>query len=591
MYRKPKMLVSSLVACLFTYASARVSVIHELEKWDQQEIAVVSSFDETTSNPFLVEFTAIFQRPDNSNYTALGFYDGSSTFKVRYMPDTEGKYKFVTKCTSVSDLDSQTGTFTVTRPTKRNMGPARANEQYPGQVDPGATAALGFSFDNGEPYFVVGTTSYAWVHQPEGDALEELTLSSLAASPFNKIRMTVFPKYYPFTHTEPRFYPFEQIEGRASRSKGRHLQDGFSWDYSKFNLEFWHHLEKRVSQVQAMGVTAELILFHPYDGGHWGFDRMNTNCTSSLPDTVTGGDSLWCDLHYIRYLSARLSSFRSVWWSMANEWDLMKAKSEDDWDRMFQMLAKPEVDPSQHERSIHNCVRYYNNSRPWVTHVSLQGHTVDQLNMAKQQWPGKPITWDEVQYEGNITYGWGSLTGREEAERAWLALSNGVYMAGHSETELLYPAADNCTGAYNPNFCNATICCNPIMWWNKGGSLRGDSVSRLHFMRALFESPTVPPLGAMQSLNVSTDVYMLYRPGEYYLIYWDSHPTNIHELNETKISLTLGGTSAQTFVAEKIDFWGMVIEEENTLSNLSGGSTFSFRPNTTHFVLQLTLKE
>ena len=38
------------------------------------------------------------------------------------------------------------------------------------------------------------------------------------------------------------------------------------------------HYEQRVQQVAALGVVPEIILFHPYDGGHWGFDRMNTLC-------------------------------------------------------------------------------------------------------------------------------------------------------------------------------------------------------------------------------------------------------------------------------------------------------------------------
>ena len=44
-------------------------------------------------------------------------------------------------------------------------------------------------------------------------------------------------------------------------------------------------------------------------------------------------------------------------------------------------------------------VRYYNHSQPWVSHVSLQGHDVGQLDMAKTVWTQltpKPIVWDEV---------------------------------------------------------------------------------------------------------------------------------------------------------------------------------------------------
>lgn len=37
------------------------------------------------------------------------------------------------------------------------------------------------------------------------------------------------------------------------------------------------------------------------------------------------------NVRYIKYITARLASFRNVWWSMANEWDYVKAKTVDDW--------------------------------------------------------------------------------------------------------------------------------------------------------------------------------------------------------------------------------------------------------------------
>ena len=80
-----------------------------------------------------------------------------------------------------------------------------------------------------------------------------------------------------------------------------------------------------------------------------------------------------------------------------------------DWDNLFIQLTKS--DPYNKERSIHNCMRYYNHSQPWISHISLQGHSVSQLDMAKSTWwprgsgvlMKKPIVWDEVMYEGNIS--------------------------------------------------------------------------------------------------------------------------------------------------------------------------------------------
>jgi len=53
-----------------------------------------------------------------------------------------------------------------------------------------------FGYADGTPFYPVGTTCYAWVHQPE--ELVKQTLQSLAETKFNKIRMTVMPKVVKF---------------------------------------------------------------------------------------------------------------------------------------------------------------------------------------------------------------------------------------------------------------------------------------------------------------------------------------------------------------------------------------------------------
>ncbi|BAS14759.1 conserved hypothetical protein [Arthrobacter sp. Hiyo8] len=107
-----------------------------------------------------------------------------------------------------------------------------------------------FAYEDGSPYLPIGTTSYAWTHQ--GDALEKQTLDTLAAGPFNKMRMCVFPKSYLFNENEPEFYPFEGS-----------LAAGF--DYDRPNPEFYRHLEHRIGQLEELGIEADLILFHAYD--------------------------------------------------------------------------------------------------------------------------------------------------------------------------------------------------------------------------------------------------------------------------------------------------------------------------------------
>ncbi|MFN2234501.1 MAG: hypothetical protein ACK2U1_09740 [Anaerolineales bacterium] len=75
---------------------------------------------------------------------------------------------------------------------------------------------------------------YAWIQQ--GDALEKQTLKTLEEAPFNKIRMCMFPKNYPFNKNEPVYYPFEYDEAGEN-------------DFIRFTPEFFQHFEYRIAQI------------------------------------------------------------------------------------------------------------------------------------------------------------------------------------------------------------------------------------------------------------------------------------------------------------------------------------------------------
>lgn len=70
------------------------------------------------------------------------------------------------------------------------------------------------------------------------------------------------------------------------------------------------------------------------------------------------------------YHFAYFSAYRNVWWSLANEYDLMEHKTLKDWERYAQIIC--EEDPYSHLRSIHNCHGFYDYRRPWITHCSIQ---------------------------------------------------------------------------------------------------------------------------------------------------------------------------------------------------------------------------
>jgi hypothetical protein len=176
---------------------------------------------------------------------------------------------------------------------------------------------------------------------------------------------------------------------------------------------------------------------------------------------------------YIRYVVARLSAFRNVWWTMANEYDLFNPKMTPglkvkDWDRMFQTLEAS--DPYLHLRGIHNMADWYDHSKPWITHAIIQdgtGHPSRRLPGARAKY-GKPVVVDEYGYEGDNAQGWGILSGAEEVSRHWDITMEGGY-GSHGET-YVHPGG--------------------VLWWAAGGTLVGESPVRLGFLKQIMtEAP------------------------------------------------------------------------------------------------------
>lgn len=449
------------------------------EQWALHEIGLKGP---DTGNPFLdVSLSAVFDGPGKT-IGAQGFYDGGGIYRLRFMPPLPGTWRYRTR-SNAPTLDNKSGSFEVAPASPRNHGPV------------GVADTFHFAYADGTPYRPLGTTSYAWTHQPDAQCLQ--TLKTLAASPFNKIRMAVFPNED--VATVP-IYPFAGSPG--------------GWDFTRFNPAFFRRFEKQVMDLNNLGIEADVILFHPYDHGKWGFD--------SMPPEV--------DDRYLRYIVARLSAFRNVWWSMANEYDFMKAKTEEDFDRYFQIVQAN--DPCSHLRSIHHSQKIYDNNKPWVTHASIQnGSAVENDARAvlyRDVWR-KPVVFDEVGYEGNIGKRWGNLSGEQFVKRVWEGAVAGCYV-GHGE------AIED--GAHH-------------MWIAEGGVLKGSSPARLGFFRKLMEEAP----GSPEPIDKWYDWHLAGIPGRWYLRYFGSDTPA-----EWRFLLPRHGLSeGLNFAVDVIDTWAMTI--------------------------------
>src|SRR5688500_5993958 len=96
-------------------------MVTEVEKWHFFERTLHA---EASGNPFLdVSLEAEFSH-NHRSVKVTGFYDGEDAYKVRFMPDMEGTWTFVTH-SNVAALDGQRGELVCTPPTGSNHGHVR----------------------------------------------------------------------------------------------------------------------------------------------------------------------------------------------------------------------------------------------------------------------------------------------------------------------------------------------------------------------------------------------------------------------------------------------------------------------------------
>ena len=486
---------------LFTAVVAGLRAQDKVERWGRFETVIKA---DVKGNPFDVGFSAVFTGPDTT-FTVRGFYDGGGVYKLRFMPCATGEWTYKTRST-VAALDGRTGRFECVAPGEGNHGPVTTDGSY------------GFKYADGKRYYPVGTTSYDWMHAV-GD-YPGRTLRSMEESGFNKLRMLLIVQNFDFGYPEPALYPFE-LKGKSKDKDGKTV---FEWDYSRFNPEYFAHVERCIDSLAAIGVEADVVLFHPYDDGRWNFDKM--------PMDV--------NVRYAEYVVARLGAFRNVWWSLANEYDFMRTLTVDDWNGFARTVV--ENDPYRHLCSIHShTAKYYAYWMPEFTHASVQdqapvegfGRAATVRNIYK-----KPVVFDEVCYEGNMDNRWGSLSGQEFLYRMWQGLVAGTYV-GHGECYMMDGPND-----YSRDFLAV------------GGTFQGTSWRRIGFALDILNAMPHP----LQLADSSWDTQTSTAGDGYYLIYLGKEVPDAWTFELPVKNAGYGRLrEGMRFRVEIIDTWNMTV--------------------------------
>ena len=537
-----------------------------VEQWGIFELTLHGP---SNKNPFKdYHVTANFS--DNSQlFMVTGFYDGDGMYKIRFMPNKVATWSYITS-SNVNNMTNIKGTFSVTSPSKNNYGPANVDK----------ATNRSFIFANGNQYFECGTTSYQFSLFPNETIINN-TLSQLKYCAengiFNKIRFSIFPAMNGnFENYVPLYYPYI---GTPPNQWG---------NYDKFNVKFWQHLDYILSRLQSFDppMIADIILFHPYDTGYYGFDCMGcpypnnsySKCPSDSYDTSN-------DEFYIKYITSRIGSYRNVWYNMCNEFSKVETKSKGlpgsfpTWDKLFISLQKNDI--YNKEISIHQCCNvFYNYSRQWLTHFSVQGdsdgHTGSDWDYSyfQQKWNvSKPVILDEVGYEGNDTKPWVNLTTQQEVDRFWMGNANGN-MVVHGDAFMHY--------------LNGNTKGPDIQFFTMGDYFVGQSWKIIGWFRKYMENKLNvenfkkhPEFYELKNYCYQyfpsyphCNIGSLYKKSEYYLIHFSDYENKKSTNYSLSINIDLGGNENDLFELSYINFMNESIHVLKT--NINGKNNLSF---------------
>ncbi|MBM3335411.1 DUF4038 domain-containing protein [Candidatus Sumerlaeota bacterium] len=255
-------------------------------------------------NPFLVDFSGEFVGPEGKTLKAPGFYDGGTTWVIRFAPSVPGVWTYRTASSSPL-LNGKTGKITAAANTSPVVhGRLRIDRQHPHH----------FIFEDGTRYFLLGfECDWIWALDTRDPNIPNLRrfVDVLVERGFNQIVTNVFAYDCSWSsgttnqwdYGPPPIYPWE----------GTNQQPNFA----RMNLAFWQHYDRVVDYMFRKGMMAHIMLRV--------YNKMVKWPPNGSPED---------DLYY-RYAVARYGAYPHVIWDFSKE-----AHNEKDINYKLGIIAK-----------------------------------------------------------------------------------------------------------------------------------------------------------------------------------------------------------------------------------------------------------
>lgn len=346
-------------------------------KWSRFERSFVSSRP-YTHPVHQVELRAFFTSPSGKTRMVDGFWDGGSTWRVRFAPDEIGKWHYSTSCSDSGNVELHdiAGTFLCTAPTGRNRfeqhGPVRVsrNSRYLEHAD-------------GTPFFWLADT--AWN-------------GALLSTPDEWTHYINERKRQRFTAVQ-----WVTTQWRAAPNGDREGALAFTGhDPIAIHPEFFQRLDAKAEALAHAGLLNVPVLLWAIGGG----SNPQVNPGFSLPESEA--------VRLARYMVARWGAYPTVW-ILAGDGDYRGPRAER-WKRIGRALfaENPHAPVLMHPGGMHWIFDEFQNET-WLDIFGYQsGHGDDERTLRwifagppASDWkkdPPRPFINLEPPYENHIAY-------------------------------------------------------------------------------------------------------------------------------------------------------------------------------------------
>ena len=348
-------------------------------RWGMFEAAFTS--DRPRDDPFQdIELRVTFRSPSKRVQTVRAFWDGGTTWRVRFSPDEIGRWTFTTRATPDPDrgLHQRTGTFRVVAP----KGKTRFERHGPVRV---SSNRRFLEHADGTPFFWLADTGWN---------------AALLSTPEEF-------QYYVDQRSRQRFSAVQWVttQWRAAPEGDRLKERAYTGrERISVNPQFFQRLDAKVNQLNRGGLLSAPVLLWAISGG----SDPAVNPGVSLPEDQA--------IKLAQYMIARWQA-NDVLWILPGDGDYRGEKAEK-WKRIgravFDDHDGPHAPVVLHPGGMHWVLREFQ-QESWLDVQGYQsGHGDDEKTLRwmtegppSRDWtlePPRPFINLEPPYENHIAY-------------------------------------------------------------------------------------------------------------------------------------------------------------------------------------------